>query len=105
MAEEKKKESKSSKLYKDSPTAKRGEDGAVKVTRPSDEETESKIDQAKEPDGEGVEPDHIQAMKDMGARHEAELHDMHKRHVKELKKHYGAGKDKEGDEKKDEKKD
>lgn len=99
MAEMKKKESKSSRLYRNSPTAKRDEaDGKVKVMRPSDEETQEDIDTAKEPDGEGVEPQHIEAIKDMHDRHSAEMHDMHKRHMKEVKKVYMKEK---GDEKPD----
>lgn len=89
MADDKKKPSKSSKLYSDSPTTKRGKDGKVGVSRPSDENTQAVADAAPEPDGEGVQPTDIKAtVSDMHDRHSSELHDMHKRHMKEMKKAY-----------------
>lgn len=87
MAEMKKKESKSSRLYSNSPTAKRDEaDGKVKVMRPSDEETQEDIDTAKEPDGEGVEPEvihHTTERREMAHRHIKERMDMHSKHEME----------------------
>lgn len=79
MAEEKKK--KSDKLYGDSPSVKRGKDGEVGISKPSDGNVENKA-------GDGqpiVSKEHDEERASMHKRHEEEQKSMHERHSKDMK--------------------
>lgn len=77
------------RLYKDSPTLSRDEDGNMKATKSNDkrgEEPSPKTDG--EPDMEPSEEARIQEIKDMHSRHQKEMETVHKRHQKEDVKKY-----------------
>ena len=87
---------KSEKLYKDSPTMKRGEDGHMGVHKPKEADKEDMGLAGGEIEGAGngmpvhakmaeMHKRHHEEMKSMHGRHESEAADMHKRHQKEAK--------------------
>lgn len=92
------KESRHKRMYKDSPTLERGDDGSMAPVKPSQKKAD-----AVQAGSEGVqggtdgEPDTVpeddarmQEIKDMHKRHQTELAAVHKRHQKEDAKKYGA---------------
>lgn len=100
MADEKPK-SKSSKLYSDSPTIERGEDGKVAIKKKSakaDSGSDANQSEVKEPGADGQTPDVMQEgeRKSMVKRHIEELGDMHDRHLKDLKELSARHNKKEG---------
>lgn len=80
------------RMYKDSPTVERGEDGNMEIKKkPS--EAAKKADAVQggtdgEPDMDPSEEARIQEIKDMHTRHETEMKAVHKRHQKEDAKKY-----------------
>ena len=106
---------KHSKLYKDSPSIEKDDDGKPGIKRPSKADAESMGTEGNPLEGAGdgmpVGPDenedmanmhdrHARELKDTHKRHEDEVKDMHKRHAKEAKKLSGGSSDKQ-EEKKD----
>lgn len=94
--------SKSSKLYKDSPTVDRDEEGTVGIKKPSKADAEDEGLEGNPLPGAGdgmpvqveeMHKRHIKEMSDMHKRHEDEHKDMHKRHQKEIKKAHGGEKE------------
>lgn len=84
--EEKKK--KSDKLYGDSPTVKRGEDGEMSVKKPSDGGAEDPgatmgpIKEEHEAERTSMHKRHEEEQKSMHERHSKDMKEMHKRHEK-----------------------
>ncbi len=77
------------RLYKESPTLERGEDGNMAVSKKQDKRGEEPKPGADgEPAAEPHEEARIQEIKDMHTRHETEMKAIHKRHEKEDTKKY-----------------
>lgn len=79
---------KSDKLYKKSPSIKRGDNGKVGISRPTEADSEDMgVSGNPLPGTEGQMPISIEQLKsDMHERHMTELKDMHKRHMGEYEK-------------------
>mgnify|MGYP001555147659 FL=1 len=98
---EKKKLSKSDKLYSKSPSIKKDKDGKTSISKPKEADAEDMGIAGDNIQGEQTQMPvqteqlgethsrHQTEMKDMGKRHTDEVKDMHKRHAKEMAKHYG----------------
>lgn len=87
------------RLYKDSPTLERSEDGSMKSSKSNDKRGEKASESEKEADKvqagtddmavkEPHEEARIQEIKDMHKRHESEMKAVHSRHEKEDAKKY-----------------
>lgn len=88
---------KSDRMYANSPSVKKGEDGKPGIHKPT-KASEVDAGLAGNPlpqDSEGEMPVHVKQYSDMHERHILEMKDMHKRHAKEHEKltadHFGTG--------------
>lgn len=90
---------KSDRLYKKSPSIKRGQDGKVGISKPTEADAEDMgVSGNPLPGDDGKMPISMeQLMAEMHERHMTELKDMHKRHASEYEKRFSNGDEKEED--------